>query len=95
MGPVWHSKPTSDGLFIVRFKEYQMAAVHRSALEAALADPQLPPLRGTDPGPSSSAAAAAAAGWQWVDRTNLAARFPTDFGLLRLDATVQDALKVC
>lgn len=34
------------------------------------------------------------AGWQWVERHNKAAAFPTDFGLLRLAAATEPALKV-
>lgn len=32
--------------------------------------------------------------WQWVQRRNPAAAFPTDFGLLRLAAGGEAALKV-
>lgn len=36
----------------------------------------------------------AAAGWEWVERRNKAAAHPTDFGLVRLAAGVEGALKV-
>lgn len=59
----------ADGLWIVRFKKYRMAAEHRAALEAALAGAS-PPV-----GPRA---------WAWVERRNAAMRFPTDFGLVRV-----------
>lgn len=69
------SQPAGDGLYIVRFRQYRMAADHLAALQAALA-------YGSPPD-----------SWQWVERHNPAAAFPTDFGLLRL-AAPEAALKV-
>jgi hypothetical protein len=64
-----------DGLFIVRFQEYRMAAEHRQSLLEGLEGIQQD--------------------WLWVDRSNAAAQFPTDFGLLRIaDAALPDA-KAC
>ncbi|EFN59013.1 hypothetical protein CHLNCDRAFT_33771 [Chlorella variabilis] len=68
------SQPAGDGLYIVRFRQYRMAADHLAALQAALA-------YGSPPD-----------SWQWVERHNPAAAFPTDFGLLRL-AAPEAALK--
>ena len=67
-----------EGEFIVRFREYRMAAEHRAALEAGLG-------AGGPPG---------ALRWQWVERHNSAAAHPTDFGLLRVDLADAQALKV-
>ena len=72
--PALHSRPAANGLHIVRFRQYRMAAEHHAALAAAL------------PG--------AAAGWEWVERRNKAAAYPTDFGLVRLAAGAEAAFKV-
>ena len=64
----WHSQPTEDGLYIVRFRQYKMAADHKQALQAALEGSAL------------------AGSWEWLERRNPAAAFPTDFALLRLAA---------
>ncbi len=66
-----------EGEFIVRFREYRMAAEHRAALEASLG-------AGGSPGGLR---------WQWVERRNSAAAHPTDFGLLRVDLADAQALK--
>lgn len=58
----------------MRFRSYQMAAQHRTALEAALAGVALD-------------------SWEWVERHNKAAAYPTDFGLLRLNANSEGVLK--
>ena len=71
-----------EGEYIVRFREYRMAAEHRAALEAAL-------------GSAGGAGAGSSAGaWQWVERANQAAAFPTDFGLLRISFADVEAVKV-
>ena len=67
-----------EGEFIVRFREYRMAAEHRAALEAGLGAGGLP----------------GALSWQWVERHNSAAAHPTDFGLLRINLADVEALKV-
>lgn len=36
----------------------------------------------------------AAGGWEWVERHNPAAAYPTDFGLLRLDEEAEASMKV-
>jgi hypothetical protein len=65
-------------LFIVRFTRYEMAADHLAAIQAALA--------GAPDAPLGS--------WEWVERRNPAAAYPTDFGLLRLAAAHQAAVEV-
>lgn len=40
------------------------------------------------------AGAAPAGSWEWVERRNKAAAYPTDFGLLRLAAEGEAELKV-
>lgn len=63
-----------DGLFIVRFKAYRMAAAHRDELTDGLKDVR--------------------EHWQWVDRDNKAAQYPTDFGLLRIASSARQAVEV-
>ena len=71
-----------EGEFIVRFRDYRMAAEHRAVLEAAL---------GSSGGAGTSSSAGA---WQWVERANQAAAFPTDFGLLRIGLADVEAVRV-
>ena len=63
-----------DGLFIVRFKAYRMAAQHREELKDGLKDVQ--------------------EHWQWVNRDNKAAHYPTDFGLLRISSGARQVVEV-
>ena len=63
-----------DGLFIVRFKAYRMAAEHKEETADGLRDLQ--------------------EHWQWVDRDNKAAQYPTDFGLLRISSCARQAVEV-
>lgn len=79
--PPLRSHPTGDGSYIVRFKEYRMAADHHAELQAALGG------RGAPEG-------LAAGGWEWVPRNNPAAAHPTDFALLRMAPGCQAALQV-
>ena len=81
--PRWDAaREAVEGEYIVRFREYRMAAEHRAALEAAL-------------GSAGGAGAGSSAGaWQWVERANQAAAFPTDFGLLRISFADVEAVKV-
>lgn len=73
-----HARPAAEGLYIVRFHEYRMAADHRAALTQAL----------------SAAAPSSSGGWEWVERRNPAAAHPTDFALLRLAAPGEAEIKV-
>lgn len=81
--PRWDAaREAVEGEFIVRFREYRMATKHRAVLEAALGS-----AGGTGAGSSAGA-------WQWVERANQAAAFPTDFGLLRISLADVEAVKV-
>ena len=75
-----------EAQFIVRFRQYRMAEDHRAAVMAALHS--LQQANGSD------AARPVRQPWRWVDRHNMAAANPTDFGLLACRPDVVNRLKV-
>lgn len=87
-----HSAAADEARYIVRFRQYRMAADHRTTVTAALQSlAAAAPRQSTD---SCAAAEPDQQPWRWITRHNKAAAHPTDFGLLAVKPSVADALKV-
>lgn len=87
-----HSAAADEARYIVRFRQYRMAADHRTTVTAALQSlAAAAPTQSTD---SCTAAEPDQQPWRWITRHNKAASHPTDFGLLAVKPSVADALKV-
>jgi hypothetical protein len=75
-----------EARYLVRFRQYRMAAQHRATVNAALRS--LNTANSSGPAPTHQA-------WRWIERNNKAAAYPTDFGLLGCGPAVAELLTVC